>query len=377
MSKIYIPEPCHENWNKMNPTEKGRFCKVCTKEVVDFTRKTEQEIMSHLNLSEGSTCGQFTASQLAYVPVAVERNVWNQRMRKAFFSFLAFIGVVGLSKQAKAQKMGKVAIRGDVAYYEDHNTNTSETTLSGQVKTTDGNVLTNTKIQIFSNEILIGEGTTMANGTYLIKIAPGKIHSNKITLKAIHPDYDQKTVLDLAINKSSHRINFTMEEAIMMLGMVVRMVDPIEETPIVEEVVVQEVIKGEVICIKGNPEAEIIPVDTASKTIENTIIETPTTTEKNNPENTETRIQLPEVREEDINGRIYPNPGKERVNLVMNEKSNYQIEIVSISGQLIGKATFTGSLHIIDISQYAPGIYIVKYHDNKTGVEGALRLIKQ
>ena len=40
MSNFFIPEPCHENWNKMTPQEQGRHCAVCSKVVVDFTKKT-------------------------------------------------------------------------------------------------------------------------------------------------------------------------------------------------------------------------------------------------------------------------------------------------------------------------------------------------
>jgi hypothetical protein len=35
--QLQIPEPCHEDWNKMTPVHKGRFCDSCEKAVVDFT----------------------------------------------------------------------------------------------------------------------------------------------------------------------------------------------------------------------------------------------------------------------------------------------------------------------------------------------------
>ncbi|EDM43528.1 hypothetical protein SCB49_00725 [unidentified eubacterium SCB49] len=46
--KISIPEPCHEDWNKMTTTERGAFCKVCTKEVIDFTKKIDEDIVKHV-----------------------------------------------------------------------------------------------------------------------------------------------------------------------------------------------------------------------------------------------------------------------------------------------------------------------------------------
>ena len=37
-SKPIIPNPCHEDWNKMTPEDKGRHCSVCDKVVIDFTK---------------------------------------------------------------------------------------------------------------------------------------------------------------------------------------------------------------------------------------------------------------------------------------------------------------------------------------------------
>jgi hypothetical protein len=44
--EISIPEPCHENWDAMSPTAQGRFCGSCQKEVVDFSGKTDTEILA-------------------------------------------------------------------------------------------------------------------------------------------------------------------------------------------------------------------------------------------------------------------------------------------------------------------------------------------
>lgn len=62
--QITIPEPCHENWAEMTPTQQGAYCKVCSKNVIDFTIKTENEIYDILTQSDGNTCGRFTSFQL-------------------------------------------------------------------------------------------------------------------------------------------------------------------------------------------------------------------------------------------------------------------------------------------------------------------------
>ncbi|MEP7095663.1 MAG: hypothetical protein ABI793_16490, partial [Flavobacterium sp.] len=61
--KISIPEPCHENWLEMTPTEKGRFCGNCQKNVIDFTKSSDREILLAYNKTE-NICGQFKVSQL-------------------------------------------------------------------------------------------------------------------------------------------------------------------------------------------------------------------------------------------------------------------------------------------------------------------------
>lgn len=63
--KPYIPEPCHEDWNAMTPKEKGRFCDVCDKVVVDFTKMSDEEIVEYLQQhSKQKTCGHFKNEQL-------------------------------------------------------------------------------------------------------------------------------------------------------------------------------------------------------------------------------------------------------------------------------------------------------------------------
>lgn len=61
--KITIPEPCHENWNAMTPTDQGRHCAVCTKEVIDFTAKTDQEI-ALLIQGTNNICGRMRTDQV-------------------------------------------------------------------------------------------------------------------------------------------------------------------------------------------------------------------------------------------------------------------------------------------------------------------------
>ncbi|MBK9285275.1 MAG: T9SS type A sorting domain-containing protein [Sphingobacteriaceae bacterium] len=62
---IRIPEPCHEDWNKMTPEENGKFCGSCQKSVLDFSNKTDDEIKDILmHYKDQKVCGRFKSTQI-------------------------------------------------------------------------------------------------------------------------------------------------------------------------------------------------------------------------------------------------------------------------------------------------------------------------
>ena len=64
-TSLSIPQPCSESWAAMSPAAAGRHCAACAHTVVDFTLKTDAEILAHLaGAAAGRTCGRFAAGQL-------------------------------------------------------------------------------------------------------------------------------------------------------------------------------------------------------------------------------------------------------------------------------------------------------------------------
>lgn len=61
---LHIPEPCHENWDRMSPAQEERFCQQCSKTVVDFSAMADQQVLKVLSIESGSTCGRFSSDQL-------------------------------------------------------------------------------------------------------------------------------------------------------------------------------------------------------------------------------------------------------------------------------------------------------------------------
>lgn len=102
--KLSIYEPCHENWENMNPVEQGKFCGSCQKQVVDFSTMSDRLVADFFKKpSTGSVCGRFMTDQL-------DRNIDIPRKRipwiKYFFQIL--LPAFFISKAGAQPKMGTV-----------------------------------------------------------------------------------------------------------------------------------------------------------------------------------------------------------------------------------------------------------------------------
>lgn len=61
---LHINTPCHEDWATMSPTQQGRFCSSCQKEVHNFSKHSLLEIKQFFEGETGTTCGRFSVHQL-------------------------------------------------------------------------------------------------------------------------------------------------------------------------------------------------------------------------------------------------------------------------------------------------------------------------
>ncbi|RTQ47544.1 hypothetical protein EJV47_19195 [Hymenobacter gummosus] len=62
---ITVSQPCAENWAQMTPTVQGHHCAACAKTVVDFTQKTDAELLAWFaQPASRGTCGRFRPEQL-------------------------------------------------------------------------------------------------------------------------------------------------------------------------------------------------------------------------------------------------------------------------------------------------------------------------
>jgi len=94
--KISIPKPCHEDWSKMTQKEKGRFCNSCAKTVIDFTKKSNDEIQEYFQQHrEKKVCGHFYQKQLDTVILEIPHITFQRQLSFQKLFILALLFVMG------------------------------------------------------------------------------------------------------------------------------------------------------------------------------------------------------------------------------------------------------------------------------------------
>jgi hypothetical protein len=96
--EISVPKPCHEDWSKMTPREKGKFCSTCMKTVVDFRKKSTEEIQEYFSNHHGKNiCGHFQKEQLDRITLEIPDTVILQNISFQKLFLLALLFVMGTS----------------------------------------------------------------------------------------------------------------------------------------------------------------------------------------------------------------------------------------------------------------------------------------
>ncbi len=117
--KITIPEPCHENWDKMTPKDNGRFCLNCSKTVVDLTAMLPDEIQ-HYFISHKNVCGRLKSEQLGEINIQIPSQILYSQIHYRKMFLLALFIAMGTTlfschdKDGNKKKIDTVEIVEDV-----------------------------------------------------------------------------------------------------------------------------------------------------------------------------------------------------------------------------------------------------------------------
>lgn len=121
--KIEIPKPCSKSWEKMTPSENGRFCDTCMKNVVDFTNWNTSEIQHYLVENQGKkVCGRFNQKQLSTITIQIPKQLLVSQVQFHKMFLLALLVTMGTTllscsdKNGDKQKIDKVEIVDDTTH---------------------------------------------------------------------------------------------------------------------------------------------------------------------------------------------------------------------------------------------------------------------
>ncbi len=96
------PQYCHQNWDTMSPTEKGRICGACDKLIIDFRKTKWKEIEKIQIESKNTTCGLYSNKQLKYW--GQEPPLLDVEIKKPFLVTSLFLALLTLlPKKGKSQ----------------------------------------------------------------------------------------------------------------------------------------------------------------------------------------------------------------------------------------------------------------------------------
>ena len=154
--QLQIPEPCHEDWNKMTPGDKGRFCDSCQKTVHDFTGMSDAQLIAFFKKpSTGSVCGRFHNDQL-------ERDFESPRKRLPWLKYFFQCAIPVFLTSLKSYSQGKPMIK------ENNDSVVCTNIISGDIA-----IMGISVVPVLKNEVLgkvIDEnGTGIPYATVLIK----------------------------------------------------------------------------------------------------------------------------------------------------------------------------------------------------------------
>lgn len=211
--KITIDTPCHEDWSNMTPSQKGKHCASCQKEVIDFTSKTDEYLYKTVT-SGTNLCGRFTKSQL-------NRAIRIQRKEgKSWINYAASLlipAAILSTQEIKAQSTQPATEQTDTSY-----------------RSLEISSLSRKQKQHLQQDLIIINGTISDTTGPL----PGVTITIKGTEKGTQADFDGNYEIEAALHdvlvfsyvsfetqeikiKSRHTINVVLQEDPNLLGEII------------------------------------------------------------------------------------------------------------------------------------------------------------
>ena len=191
-----IPKPkhCDQNWLKMQEVQDGRICGKCENILIDFRKKSWQEVRSIQYQSAHTTCGIYSKKQLNnWDPINEKSRGLNIAAASVLLGMSQLIGN-NAAAQVKPTQIQTIHKSTDTL---NNFTKTIEHTATVRGRVIDketGEVLPFVKIEVEGKEIY---GTTDFDGNFQIKYP--LVGMEKVNLILTYPSFQTQTVQDIIL----------------------------------------------------------------------------------------------------------------------------------------------------------------------------------
>ena len=327
---LSIPEPCHQNWQEMTPTQQGRFCNACAKEVIDFSTMSDNEVLNYFSsLKNEKVCGRAYPDQLERtitIPKEIKkRKFWYWNYAAMFFLFFSKMSI-------KAQAQGMIAVVKNTHEPKKIKTESvlsaaMKKNISGKITNKDDNPVSFASVKIAGTNTGVmadikGEfSIVITNENVLLEVSAAGFKTIEIFPATISPIHN--IILEKAAN--------TTLDTLMVVS--------------------YGTIKGKIMMMGA-----VTSVQKENKSFMDTI-----------------KSLLPEsISFKSAAVNIYPNPVQRgnsfTLSLKLKQTGNYNIQIVNAAGQIVlqkqTNATFKEYIeHMQTDSRWSGGVYFIRVFD--------------
>lgn len=360
---LQIQEPCHEDWHKMLPEEKGRFCMACQKKVIDFTGYTDRQVATFFKKPMGeNVCGRLTNDQLnRALTIPQKRIPWI----KYFFQFAIPAFLVSLKTSAQPAIQGKIRVEKNTSVnlpkikHPDLNQKSIETKIPDQVCSSikpierelygavggiSVGIEIKTKDRFITGKIIDGKNQPVPFASVIIKGSSAGVAANEngeFKLK-VQQKWSGKIQVS-CIGYSTLEVEVKKSDSL---------------TVVMKEVQLDNVTLGVIVTTRSDKQK--IEKPTIAKPTTNIMQEQPAT-----------------------HFNIYPNPAISGMELTIEWKTMkadyYQITFVNQAGQVVHQRKIWIDADARSLNLQTPslntGIYIVKLSNQETGKSFTEKLI--
>lgn len=345
--KLTIPEPCHENWNNMTPTEKGKHCAVCDKEVFDMTKSSEEEVAEKISKMEsGNVCARIPN---AYLDKKIELHAAGMGKYGKMGAAGALITAVAFTPIISNPETDL----SDVAKNNTIQISNPSIQMNGTIVNEKGEIIPGVRVIVEQNNHKAFT-TSLANGRFVFNFDSQKITNGKATLKLEKVGFES-VEREITINGSMENGKFVLNS--------IEMVKELKMDNLIEKE-----LKDIEYATVGQMVSYLEPIQTSYEITGGAVVHT-VYCEKVELNPVKVVNEVPEViiEFENLNKlKTYPNPATDIVNLEMSKEGNYTVYVFAMDGKMILNENLNSNKMMIDLSSYERGNYIIKVIDTET-----------